>query len=80
MKQTVYIYIPKDDSDGYQTLGRLTVENGVGHWLYSTQYKDDWVPDSLHYPFSHDEYVIKTNNGIPCFILDLIPDAWGKSL
>lgn len=80
MKQTVYIYIPKDDSDGYQTLGRLTVENGVGHWMYSAQYKNDWVPDSLHYPFSHDEYVIETNNGIPCFILDMLPDAWGKSL
>ena len=80
MKQTVYIYIQQDDSVAYQTLGRLTVENGVGHWLYSTQYKDDWVPDSLHYPFSHDEYVIKTNNGIPCFILDMMPDTWGKSL
>lgn len=80
MKQTVYIYIQQDDSVEYQTLGRLTVENGIGHWIYSTQYKSDWVPDSLHYPLGHDEFVIKTNNGIPGFILDLMPDTWGKSL
>lgn len=80
MKQTVYIYIQQDDSIAYQTLGRLTVENGIGHWIYSTPYKGDWVPDPLHYPLRQDEYLIDSNNGIPCFILDMMPDTWGKSL
>lgn len=80
MKQTVYIYTTIQGTTDYQTLGRLTVENGIGQWVYSTQYKDIWVPDEVNYPLQTNEYVVKTNAGIPNFILDMMPDAWGKHL
>lgn len=76
----MYIYTTIENSAVYQTLGRLTVENGIGHWIYSTQYQGSWVPDEINYPLQANEYVVKSNAGFPNFILDMMPDAWGKYL
>ncbi|MFW2044166.1 type II toxin-antitoxin system HipA family toxin [Acinetobacter sp. ULE_I001] len=80
MKQTVYIYAQRPEDLEFQTLGRLTVENGVGQWIYSPNYKGTWVPDEVHYPLRKEEYIVRSNNGIPGFVMDLMPDNWGKSL
>lgn len=80
MKQKIYIYAQQPEDLKFQTLGRLTVNNGVGQWIYSPSYKGPWVPDEVHYPLREEEYIVKTNNGIPGFIMDLMPDSWGKSL
>lgn len=80
MKQAIYIYTQRPEDLEFQTLGRLTVENGVGQWIYSPNYKGSWVPDEVHYPLRREEYIVRSNNGIPGFIMDLMPDSWGKSL
>lgn len=80
MKQAIYIYAQRPEDLEFQTLGRLTVENGVGQWIYSPNYTGPWVPDEVHYPLRREEYIVRSNNGIPGFIMDLMPDSWGKSL
>ena len=80
MKQKIYVYIQSPEDLEFQTLGRLTVDNGVGQWIYSPNYNGRWVPDELHYPLRSEEYLVISNNGIPGFIMDLMPDSWGKSL
>lgn len=80
MKQKIYVYVQSPDDLEFQTLGRLTVDNGIGQWIYSPNYRGKWVPDELHYPLRSEEYLVNTNNGIPGFIMDLMPDSWGKSL
>lgn len=80
MKQTIYVYAQRPEDLEFQTLGRLTVENGIGQWVYSPNYRGPWVPDEVHYPLRSEEYIVRTNNGIPGFIMDLMPDSWGKSL
>ncbi len=80
MKQTIYIYSQQQDSLDISTLGMLTVENGIGKWMYSSKLSSCFIPDHVHYPCEQQDFIISTNNGIPCFIVDLMPDAWGKSL
>lgn len=80
MKQTVYVYSQQPDILEFQTLGRLTIEDGIGQWVYSPQYKGTWVPDEIHYPLRAESYLVRSNNGVPGFIMDLMPDHWGKSL
>ena len=75
MKQTLYIYSQQQDALDFQTLGMLTLENGTGKWTYSSRYVATFVPDQIHYPFSQQDFIIATNNGIPGFIVDLMPDA-----
>ena len=58
----------------------LTVENGVGKWTYSSRLSSCLIPDHVHYGPEQQDFIIPTNSGIPCFIVDLMPDAWGKSL
>ena len=48
MKQSIYIYAQKPDALEFETLGRLTVENGEGEWVYSPIYEGPWVPDEVH--------------------------------
>ncbi len=80
MKQTIYIYSQQLDSLDFMTLGMLTVENGVGKWTYSSRLSSCLIPDHVHYGPEQQDFIIPTNSGIPCFIVDLMPDAWGKSL
>lgn len=78
MKQTIYLYIQLPDQTDFVTLGRLTVENGVGQFVYGPSYPTTWVLDEIHYPWRKEPYTITTNNGIPNFVMDIMPDAWGK--
>lgn len=80
MKQTIYIYSQQQDTLDFVTLGMLNVDNTVGKWSYSSKLSSCFIPDHVHYPCEQHEYIVSTNSGIPCFIVDLMPDAWGKSL
>lgn len=85
MRQSIYIYAQQPGALEFETLGKLTVENGEGEWIYSPLYNGAWVPDEVHYPLPPLQdrgrvFLIKNNNGLPGFILDLVPDNWGKSL
>ena len=50
MSQQIYVYIQQPENLKFETLGRLTVENNKGHWIYSPAYTGTWVPDEIHYP------------------------------
>jgi serine/threonine-protein kinase HipA len=80
MSQQIYVYIQQPENLKFETLGRLTVENNKGHWIYSPAYTGTWVPDEIHYPLRKAPYIVDSNNGIPGFIMDLMPDHWGKLL
>ena len=78
MKQTIYLHIQLPEQIDFITLGRLTVENGIGQFVYAPNYPTTWVLDEVHYPFRKEPYTITTNHGIPNFVMDIMPDAWGK--
>lgn len=81
MKQTIYLYIQIPDSVEFETLGRLSVTNGKGEFVYNPSYSIDWVPDEIKYPLRKGHvYEVTENKGIPNFIMDIVPDAWGQSL
>ncbi|MFJ4110712.1 type II toxin-antitoxin system HipA family toxin [Pseudomonas sp. NPDC089758] len=80
---SLYIYIQQPGSLEVTTLGRLTVEKGVGEFVYSPDYykAGGWVPDPLHYPLRAEPYTnITKNGGLPGFIRDAAPDGWGERL
>lgn len=76
-----YIYMQPPGEASLVTLGRLEVRGGVGEFVYNPEYvtQKGWVPDPVHYPLRPEPYSgIVTNNGLPGFIRDAAPDAWGE--
>lgn len=81
MKQIIYLYIQIPDRNEFTVLGRLSVENGKGEFTYSPNYPIDWVPDEIFYPLVRGKtYLVRENKGVPNFIMDIVPDAWGRSV
>lgn len=81
MKQTIYVYIQIPNRNEFTVLGRLSVENGKGEFTYSPNYPVDWVPDEILYPLVRGKtYPVRENRGVPNFIMDIVPDAWGQSV
>lgn len=79
MKQTIYLYIQIPDSTEFETLGRLTVNNDKGEFIYNPSYSLTWVPDEIQYPLRKGhKYEVNENKGIPNFVMDIVPDAWGQ--
>lgn len=80
---TVYLYMQLPDSLEVTTMGRLRVQDGVGEFVYSPSYvaTGGWVPDPLRYALRAEPYSgISKNRGVPGFIRDAAPDAWGERL
>ncbi|WNW12752.1 hypothetical protein RRX38_16875 [Pseudomonas sp. DTU_2021_1001937_2_SI_NGA_ILE_001] len=51
---SAYIYMECPLSSKTVTLGKLTIEKGVGTFVYSPEAISEgfWVPDAVHYPLS----------------------------
>ncbi|MFT0868024.1 type II toxin-antitoxin system HipA family toxin [Pseudomonas sp. CAM1A] len=80
---SLYIYMQQPDSKEVVTLGRLTVENRIGEFVYNPSYykAGGWVPDPFRYPLRAEPYTnITKNGGLPGFIRDAAPDGWGERL
>ncbi|WP_256676727.1 type II toxin-antitoxin system HipA family toxin [Pseudomonas sp. H3(2019)] len=78
-----YIYMEHPLTAETVTLGRLSMgPSGSGEFVYSPAYlaQNDWVPDPIRYPPSDQVFRVTTNNGIPGFIRDCMPDSWGEQL
>ncbi|NUT73834.1 type II toxin-antitoxin system HipA family toxin [Pseudomonas sp. C1C7] len=78
-----YIYMQHPITAETVTLGRLSGgRNGRGEFVYSPAYlaQNDWVPDPIRYPVGDQVFQVTTNNGIPGFIRDCMPDSWGEQL
>ncbi|OUY06862.1 type II toxin-antitoxin system HipA family toxin [Acinetobacter populi] len=80
MKQVIYLYAQLPEQIDFVTMGRLSVDNGVGQFVYAPDYQHHWVPDEIHYPLRKAPYTITTNDGIPGFVMDIMPDAWGQAV
>lgn len=79
MKQTIYLYIQAPDTTEFVVLGRLTVANDKGEFIYNPSYPINWVPDEIQYPLRKGHiYEVNENKGIPNFVMDIVPDAWGQ--
>ncbi|MDH0732927.1 type II toxin-antitoxin system HipA family toxin [Pseudomonas sichuanensis] len=79
----IYLYMQMPDSLEVATIGRLSVENNVGEFVYSPAHvkAGGWVPDASRYPLRSLPYTrITKNRGIPGFIRDAAPDGWGERL
>lgn len=79
--QRAYIYMQPPNETQLVTLGRLSVQNGVGEFVYHPDYvrQQGWVPDPIHYPLRAAPYTgITHNGGLPGFIRDAAPDGWGE--
>lgn len=80
---SLYIYMQHPGSHEVVTLGRVTVENGIGSFVYNPAYCETggWVPDPFHYPLRPQPYTgITKNGGLPGFVRDAAPDGWGERL
>lgn len=76
-----YIYVEDPETGEVHTLGRLSIENGQGEFIYDPDYVAGhvWVPDPIRYPLRVQPFVgITTNRGVPGFINDAMPDGWGE--
>lgn len=76
-----YIYMEDPETAEVRTLGRLSIDNGRGEFVYDPDYvaSRDWVPDPIRYPLRIQPFVgITTNRGVPGFINDSMPDGWGE--
>ena len=76
-----YIYMEHPDTGMTVTLGRLTVNQGVGEFVYDPEYvaTGGWVPDPIRYPLRAEPFQnIQKNRGTPGFINDAMPDGWGE--
>ncbi|MBK5002277.1 type II toxin-antitoxin system HipA family toxin [Pseudomonas sp. S31] len=79
----IYLYMQMPDSLEVSTIGRLSVENNVGEFVYNPAHVEagGWVADDLRYPLRTQPYKrITKNRGIPGFIRDAAPDGWGERL
>lgn len=79
----IYIYMQTPGSLEVLTIGRLSVENNVGEFVYNPTHVEagGWVPDAVRYPLRTQPYKrITKNRGIPGFIRDAAPDGWGERL
>lgn len=81
MKQSLYLYMQQPNGE-FITFGKLTVDGKQGEFRYAPDYlkTSTWVIDDIHYPARPEPYIIMSNSGIPHFIMDIMPDAWGQSL
>lgn len=80
---SVYVYMQIPGSGEITTVGRLTVLNAVGEFVYNPDHvkTGGWVPDPTRYPLrSHPYTNITKNKGLPGFIRDAAPDGWGERL
>ncbi|NVL32750.1 type II toxin-antitoxin system HipA family toxin, partial [Pseudomonas syringae pv. actinidiae] len=77
-----YIYMECPVSGQTLTLGKLTIQSGVGTFQYSPDAVQEniWVPDPFRYPLSARSYSVTKNGGVPGFIDDAMPDGWGERL
>lgn len=77
-----YIYMECPVSGQTLTLGKLTIQSGVGTFQYSPDAVQEniWVPDPFRYPLSARSYPVTKNGGVPGFIDDAMPDGWGERL
>jgi serine/threonine-protein kinase HipA len=76
-----YIYVEDPETGEVHTLGRLSIENGQGEFIYDPDYVAGhvWVPDPIRYPLRVQPFVgITANRGVPGFINDAMPDSWGE--
>lgn len=76
-----YIYVEDLESTEVLTLGRLSIDNGRGEFVYDPDYVANrkWVPDPIRYPLRVQPFRgITTNRGVPGFIHDAMPDGWGE--
>ncbi len=75
-----YIYMECPVSGQTLTLGKLTIQSGVGTFQYSPDAVQEsiWVPDPFRYPLSARAYSVPKNGGVPGFIDDAMPDGWGS--
>ncbi|UZE17719.1 type II toxin-antitoxin system HipA family toxin [Pseudomonas sp. B21-054] len=76
-----YIYMEDPESTEILTLGRLSIDNGRGEFVYDPDYvaSHKWVPDPIRYPLRAQPFTgITTNRGVPGFIHDAMPDGWGE--
>ncbi|WHS60083.1 type II toxin-antitoxin system HipA family toxin [Pseudomonas sp. G2-4] len=76
-----YIYMEDPESTEILTLGRLSIDNGRGEFVYDPDYVANrkWVPDPIRYPLRVQPFTgITTNRGVPGFIHDAMPDGWGE--
>lgn len=82
MSRAAYLYIEKPQTGETVTLGRLTMTERGGEFVYSPDYlaANAWQPDPLRYPLSDRVYSVVSNKGVPGFIRDCMPDAWGELL
>lgn len=79
----IYLYMQMPGSLEVRTIGRLSVENNVGEFVYNPAHVEagGWVPDASRYPLRTQPYErITKNRGIPGFIRDAAPDGWGERL
>ncbi|PBP73977.1 toxin/anti-toxin system, HipA-like toxin module [Pseudomonas syringae] len=77
-----YIYMECPVSGETLTLGKLTIQAGVGTFQYAPDAVQEniWVPDPFRYPLSTRSYTVTKNGGVPGFIDDAMPDGWGERL
>ncbi|MDG9881971.1 type II toxin-antitoxin system HipA family toxin [Pseudomonas sp. GD04058] len=80
---SAYIYMEHPQTAEVLTLGKLTLQpNRPGEFVYSPAALESrvWVPDPIRYPLSDRVFTINTNQGVPGFIDDAMPDGWGERL
>ncbi|WP_095108747.1 type II toxin-antitoxin system HipA family toxin [Pseudomonas sp. Irchel 3E20] len=76
-----YIYMEHPQTGDVLTLGRLTLSQGQGEFVYDPDYvaTQGWVPDPIRYPLREEPFsAITKNQGVPGFINDAMPDGWGE--
>ncbi|POA22384.1 type II toxin-antitoxin system HipA family toxin [Pseudomonas sp. FW300-N1A1] len=76
-----YIYMEHPETGEVLTLGRLSISNGHGEFVYDPEYvaTQGWVPDHIRYPLRTQPFTsITKNRGVPGFINDAMPDGWGE--
>ncbi|MDH4557865.1 type II toxin-antitoxin system HipA family toxin [Pseudomonas sp. BN417] len=79
---SAYIYMECPITGATVTLGRLTLDGGIGTFLYAPEAVEGkyWVPDPIRFPLSSRPITVLKNGGVPGFIDDAMPDGWGERL
>ena len=79
---SAYIYMECPVTGATVTLGKLTLDGGVGTFRYAPEVVEGkcWVPDPIRFPRSTRPFTVHKNGGVPGFIDDAMPDGWGERL
>ncbi|GAB3482544.1 type II toxin-antitoxin system HipA family toxin [Azotobacter salinestris] len=79
---SAYIYMECPITGETVTLGKLTLDGGVGTFRYAPEVVEGkcWVPDPIRFPLSAHPITVRKNGGVPGFIDDAMPDGWGERL